>query len=188
MSVGFVTMCRVSGNCGRVDILFVKSVVTSGWSEMEHVSCVDWRPDILECMKTNLMRNLIFLLILICHYIMSNKVEVPQEYLCPITYVMMTDPVFDCNGHTYERSAIEEWFGKSWMSPITHSRVTNKNLTPNILLRGQISDFKEANKDKEFDLPEDVSSGVEAKAVYTPPSIEFNGYKTSDGLDVGNDR
>jgi len=114
---------------------------------------------------------------------MSDKVEVPQEYLCPITYVIMTDPVFDCNGHTYERSAIEEWFGKSYMSPITHSRVTNKNLTPNILLRGQISDFKDANKDKRLDLPEEVSQ-TEAKAVYTPPSVEFNGYKTSDGLDV----
>ena len=33
----------------------------------------------------------------------------PAEYLCPITQDVMVDPVSTCDGHTYERAAIERW-------------------------------------------------------------------------------
>jgi hypothetical protein len=37
----------------------------------------------------------------------------PDEYLCPITGEMMSDPVIALDGHSYERSAIEKWFKTS---------------------------------------------------------------------------
>ena len=33
----------------------------------------------------------------------------PDEYLCPITTEIMTDPVTTLDGFTYERAAIAEW-------------------------------------------------------------------------------
>ena len=45
--------------------------------------------------------------------------DVPHEFLCPITLDIMTDPVCTCDGHTYERSAIEEHLRKSNISPKT---------------------------------------------------------------------
>eukprot|EP01117_Protostelium_nocturnum_P013709 TRINITY_DN5144_c0_g1_i2.p1 TRINITY_DN5144_c0_g1~~TRINITY_DN5144_c0_g1_i2.p1 ORF type:complete len:411 (+),score=88.91 TRINITY_DN5144_c0_g1_i2:43-1275(+) len=35
--------------------------------------------------------------------------EIPNPLLCPITQEIMNDPVMASDGHTYERSAIEEW-------------------------------------------------------------------------------
>jgi formylglycine-generating enzyme required for sulfatase activity len=35
--------------------------------------------------------------------------DAPDEFLCPITREVMTDPVADPSGHTFERSAIKEW-------------------------------------------------------------------------------
>jgi hypothetical protein len=39
--------------------------------------------------------------------------EVPLEYLCPLTFQLMWDPVIlVATGHSYERKAIEEWWAK----------------------------------------------------------------------------
>ena len=38
---------------------------------------------------------------------MSTPTDLP---VCPITLLEITDPVMDCNGHTFERVAIEQWY------------------------------------------------------------------------------
>jgi len=38
----------------------------------------------------------------------------------------MTDPVTDPDGHSYERSAIEDWLKKEGRSPIVSSIVSTK--------------------------------------------------------------
>lgn len=50
----------------------------------------------------------------------------------------MTDPVIAADGHTYERSAIEQWFaqhaaGHAVTSPMTSMPMPNRNLMPNLL-------------------------------------------------------
>ncbi|KAK9804850.1 hypothetical protein WJX72_008634 [[Myrmecia] bisecta] len=42
-----------------------------------------------------------------------------EEMECPITQVFMTDPVIAADGHSYEKSAIEEWFSRHDTSPMT---------------------------------------------------------------------
>jgi len=39
-------------------------------------------------------------------------------FLCPITHELMTDPVIDPDGNSYERSAIENWLKENSTSPI----------------------------------------------------------------------
>ena len=34
---------------------------------------------------------------------------IPDGGTCPITYAVMDDPVTLCDGHCYERTAIEAW-------------------------------------------------------------------------------
>lgn len=64
--------------------------------------------------------------------------SVPDEYLCPITQSVMTDPVLGSDGRTYERSAITEWLRTHNTSPITREVMTATSLKPNYALRSLI--------------------------------------------------
>jgi hypothetical protein len=72
--------------------------------------------------------------------------EVPQAFLCPITYELMEDPVVAGDGHTYERQAIEHWFSNRNRSPMTSVVLDSKALLPNFTLKSMIADFKQKQK------------------------------------------
>lgn len=63
---------------------------------------------------------------------------VPEEFLCPITAALMTDPVLGTDGHTYERAAITEWLTHHQTSPITRETMTIAGLKPNYSLKAII--------------------------------------------------
>jgi len=44
--------------------------------------------------------------------------RIRAEFLCPITYDLLTDPVIAADGNTYERAAIEKWLSKTQTSPL----------------------------------------------------------------------
>jgi hypothetical protein len=44
--------------------------------------------------------------------------RIRAEFLCPITYDLLTDPVIAADGNTYERTAIEKWLSKTQSSPL----------------------------------------------------------------------
>jgi hypothetical protein len=70
--------------------------------------------------------------------IVDNKLA---SMICPITRQMMRDPVVLCDGHSYERTAIREWFGRGRdTSPVTGLRLKNLHLTPNVALRKAVED------------------------------------------------
>lgn len=48
------------------------------------------------------------------------EVEEPLEYVCPISTCLFIDPVMTTDGHTYERSCIEEWLTQNNTSPNTN--------------------------------------------------------------------
>jgi hypothetical protein len=60
-----------------------------------------------------------------------------------LTSTIMRDPVIAQDGHTYERESIERWLREHDTSPATGASMPNKTLIPNILLRGQIIEWKE---------------------------------------------
>ena len=79
------------------------------------------------------------------------KLAVPNEFLCPISCCVMQDPVTASDGHSYERSYIEEHLKhqqtlveqryQRWvLSPLTRERM-RVQLVPNITLRKLIEDF-----------------------------------------------
>ena len=70
------------------------------------------------------------------------NVPLPADFTCPITYDKMKDPVVASDGHSYERSAIEEILrGPHPLSPLT--RVTlGTALVPNLNLRRRIEEHE----------------------------------------------
>ena len=64
--------------------------------------------------------------------------EGPNEYMCPITAEIMTDPVTTVDWFTYERTAITEWLRTNDTSPFTGATLESKALIPNLSLRSMI--------------------------------------------------
>eukprot|EP01090_Pellita_catalonica_P018752 TRINITY_DN6156_c0_g1_i1.p1 TRINITY_DN6156_c0_g1~~TRINITY_DN6156_c0_g1_i1.p1 ORF type:complete len:750 (+),score=175.71 TRINITY_DN6156_c0_g1_i1:2062-4311(+) len=69
--------------------------------------------------------------------------EIPEEFCCPITQDIMTDPVIAEDGHTYERKSIKEWVDKHGTSPMTREKISKDILIVNRVLRSQIETFQE---------------------------------------------
>ena len=70
-----------------------------------------------------------------------------ESFNCPITYERMQDPVMAMDGHTYERTAIERWFGENSTNNRVLSPMTGVSmgllLIPNHTLRCSIAEYNE---------------------------------------------
>ena len=71
------------------------------------------------------------------------KLNIPKEWICPITCAIMKDPVVAEDSFSYEREAIEKWFATSdtHSSPKTGATLASTNLVANSNLRIEIQDF-----------------------------------------------
>ena len=70
----------------------------------------------------------------------------PDEFLCPICFEIMTDPVITAAGFTYERAEIEHWFQNNNTDPQAQSSDVHKTLTPNVPLRQAIERYKQTRR------------------------------------------
>lgn len=75
----------------------------------------------------------------------SNSESIPNEFLCPITQELMTDPVCASDGYTYERKAIEGWLQKKKTSPIMNVPMKQVQLYSNKVLKMLIDKHAEAS-------------------------------------------
>ena len=65
----------------------------------------------------------------------------PSDYCCPITGLIMRDPVLAPDGHVYERASIMEWLQMNLTSPVTGEPLQEEAvlvLTPVHLLKKMI--------------------------------------------------
>lgn len=72
----------------------------------------------------------------------SDTLDAPYEFLCPITQEIMREPVTCSDGYTYERKAILEWFmaGKS-TSPMTNQKLLTTEYRYDHELRSKIHKY-----------------------------------------------
>ena len=70
----------------------------------------------------------------------------PDNFKCPITRVVMIDPVSLADGHTYERQAITNWLRTHNKSPKTGAVLPDTRVTPNHVLRSVIQEDMAARK------------------------------------------
>ena len=68
----------------------------------------------------------------------SDDLDLPDEFKCPITCEVMQDPVIALDGHTYERSAIEAWLAVNMSSPLTGAPMPAGELRPNHMVRSML--------------------------------------------------
>ncbi|KAA6418421.1 MAG: hypothetical protein FRX49_11581 [Trebouxia sp. A1-2] len=62
-----------------------------------------------------------------------------QLFCCPLTKATMVDPAIAADGHTYERSAIQDWLAHSRTSPVTGQRLSHTRLVSNQAARVAIA-------------------------------------------------
>ena len=61
------------------------------------------------------------------HFSCAHYLQIPSGLACPITGLLLLEPVVCCDGHTYERAAISKWFaerrsrGLGLTSPLTNA-------------------------------------------------------------------
>ena len=67
--------------------------------------------------------------------------DVPNDFICSISFDIMVDPVILSDGHSYERNSIMEWLETHDTSPKTGARLVNNNIIPNHTLKTVIEDF-----------------------------------------------
>ncbi len=72
-----------------------------------------------------------------------------QNLRCPISQLLMLNPVFDACGEVYEREEIETWFnqcqkeGKPITSPHTNETLANTQLVPAKIIKSQVMELLE---------------------------------------------
>ena len=81
-----------------------------------------------------------------------------ETFICPITGDIMKDPVIGSDGHTYERSAIEQWLRQEGTSPITRQTMNRTDLTTNIALRDTIESMMRLHPELELEISNIQSS------------------------------
>jgi hypothetical protein len=77
---------------------------------------------------------------------LKNEDDIPQNYICPISYEIMIDPVITPYGISYDRESIEKWLINHDMDPIAHKKLNKNMLIPNYALKSLIEEYINANK------------------------------------------
>ncbi len=92
---------------------------------------------------------------------MSKKpaVEVPEEFMCPLSFRIFVDPVVTEFGHTYSRAHLEQWWASSgrYTCPTTNQVLRDRTLRPNVQLRKVMQEFFEQHPEidrENFRFPE----------------------------------
>nr|CAB3481206.1 unnamed protein product [Digitaria exilis] len=71
---------------------------------------------------------------------------IPNDFLCPITLEIMTDPVIVATGQTYERRSIQKWLDSGERTcPKSRQPLAHLSLAPNYALKNLILQWCEKN-------------------------------------------
>ncbi|XP_047325153.1 U-box domain-containing protein 15-like [Impatiens glandulifera] len=86
----------------------------------------------------------------------SASLQIPNEFLCPISLEIMMDPVIVATGQTYERESIQKWLDTDHKTcPKTGLVLAHQFLVPNFALKNIISQWC---KKKNYNFPEKVTT------------------------------
>lgn len=77
--------------------------------------------------------------------ILQQKIEIPEDFICPITKNIFYNPVTLSDGHTYEKYEIIEWIKRHDNSPLTNEELEYKEIYPNYTLKKIIREWIDKN-------------------------------------------
>lgn len=108
----------------------------------------------------------------------EDQKNVPEDFRCPISHKLMSDPVIVSSGQTYDRECIKKWLddGNS-TCPKTQVKLTSDIVTPNYALRSLIAQWCESNgieppKRPNNPQPSSKASSSSSSSSFSPPSDE----------------
>jgi len=90
-----------------------------------------------------------------------------SNLMCPITLVLMIDPVITPDGYTYERAAIEQAIRANGKSPITRQPMRIDQLVPNRAIRDLIENLSTPAQDHVANTPDVVKAVVRSRGTLT---------------------
>lgn len=97
----------------------------------------------------------------------------PEDFRCPISLELMTDPVTVATGQTYDRSSIQKWLrAGNIICPKTGEKLINKELVPNSALRKLIQQFCEDHGVSLAKTETQNSNAARTIAVNSPAAAE----------------
>lgn len=85
--------------------------------------------DVMQIMKTQMVDEVENIL-----------VKKHNQFMCPISNLVMKNPVIAEDGHTYEQVFIQHWLRRSKKSPKTNQPLSQPTLTPNIFAKQTIEE------------------------------------------------
>ena len=90
----------------------------------------------------------------------------PDHLKCPISQMLLRDPVTTADGQTYERKHITKWLKRHTTSPLTGAELPSKQLTPNVLAKKAVEAYCEDRDKKPAAAP---AAAAAAAAGDEPP-------------------
>ncbi|XP_068656219.1 U-box domain-containing protein 4-like isoform X2 [Aristolochia californica] len=85
-----------------------------------------------------------------------NGVQIPDDFCCPLSLELMSDPVILASGQTYDRVFIRKWLDQGLtVCPKSHQTLTHTNLIPNFTVKGLIASWCEMNG---IEIPDPVKT------------------------------
>ncbi|KAL5220179.1 hypothetical protein ABZP36_024892 [Zizania latifolia] len=99
---------------------------------------------------------------------------IPNDFLCPITLAIMTDPVIVASGQTYERRNIQKWLDSGERTcPKMRQPLAHLSLAPNYALKNLILQWCEKNKvELQKREPDPVAEQDERRGEDIPSLVE----------------
>ena len=75
----------------------------------------------------------------------ADSKQIPERLCCPISLELMVRPVIAADGHTYDRSSIEDWLARgNTTSPTTGAPLEHLHLADNHLVRSMVSEYQDS--------------------------------------------
>lgn len=104
----------------------------------------------------------------------EDQKNVPEDFRCPISLKLMSDPVIVSSGQTYDRDCIKKWLEEGNSTcPKTKETLTSDTVTPNYALRSLIAQWCESNGIEPPKRPKNPQPSSKASSSSSsPPSDE----------------
>eukprot|EP00669_Euglena_mutabilis_P003649 TRINITY_DN14659_c0_g1_i1.p1 TRINITY_DN14659_c0_g1~~TRINITY_DN14659_c0_g1_i1.p1 ORF type:complete len:286 (-),score=46.10 TRINITY_DN14659_c0_g1_i1:180-1007(-) len=67
--------------------------------------------------------------------------SIPNSHACPLTHNLMTDPVIDRQGHTFDRESVTEWLQSHTTCPVGGEPLAAGDLCPNRALKEVVDQY-----------------------------------------------
>lgn len=117
--------------------------------------------------------------------IFDKGTEPHKDWICPISFKLMSDPVVAQDGNSYEHSEIQTWLTNNSTSPMDRTEILDKTLYKNIALKTTIQLWKTNNpnyvkEDEELDR-QTVMAALRVKPAATRPIVRQSPFITQVG-------